>query len=88
MSDKKIMKKYLLAASLTALVVNITFVKQTLAGTLAAPPEVTLYAAGSLRGALSEVASAFVCTRLEEILEVRHLSYWQVRVGGSSLIFH
>ncbi|WP_292728565.1 extracellular solute-binding protein [Nostoc sp. JL31] len=54
------MKKYLLAASLTALVVNLTFTKQTLAATLAAaPPEVTLYAAGSLRGGLSEVASAF-----------------------------
>ncbi|MEH2143210.1 hypothetical protein [Nostoc sp.] len=49
------MKKYLLAASLTVLVVNITFAKQTLAGTLAAHPEVTLYATGSLRGALSEV---------------------------------
>lgn len=53
------MKKYLLAASLTALVVNLTFTKQTLAATLAALPEVTLYAAGSLRGGLSEVASAF-----------------------------
>ncbi|MEH1840098.1 MAG: extracellular solute-binding protein [Nostoc sp.] len=53
------MKKYLLAASVTALVVNLTFTKQTLAATLAAPPEVTLYAAGSLRGGLSEVASAF-----------------------------
>lgn len=53
------MKKYLLAASLTVFVLNITFTKQTLAATLAAPPEVTLYAAGSLRGALSEVKSAF-----------------------------
>ncbi|MEH2247341.1 substrate-binding domain-containing protein [Nostoc sp.] len=49
----------MLAASLTIFVVNITFIKQTLAATMAAPPEVTLYAAGSLRGPLSEVASAF-----------------------------
>ncbi|MUG93489.1 hypothetical protein F7734_14045 [Scytonema sp. UIC 10036] len=53
------MKKYLLAASLTILIVNITQIKQTLAATLANPTEVTLYAAGSLRGALSEVANTF-----------------------------
>nr|MDZ8016449.1 substrate-binding domain-containing protein [Nostoc sp. ZfuVER08] len=53
------MKKYLLAASLTIFVVHIISIKQTLAATLATPPEVTLYAAGSLRGALTEVKSAF-----------------------------
>lgn len=53
------MKKYLLAASLTIFVVNITQIKQTLAATLANQTEVTLYAAGSLRGALSEVANTF-----------------------------
>ncbi|MDZ8184133.1 MAG: substrate-binding domain-containing protein [Nostoc sp. ChiSLP02] len=53
------MKKHLLAASLTIFAVHITLMKQTLAATLATPPEVTLYAAGSLRGALTEVASAF-----------------------------
>ncbi|MBC1240289.1 extracellular solute-binding protein [Nostoc sp. 2RC] len=53
------MKKHLLAASLTIFLVHITQIKQTLAATLTTPDEVTLYAAGSLRGALSEVASAF-----------------------------
>ncbi|WP_138503755.1 substrate-binding domain-containing protein [Nostoc sp. PA-18-2419] len=53
------MKKHLLVASLTIFAVHIALIKQTLAATLTTSSEVTLYAAGSLRGALSEVASAF-----------------------------
>ncbi|MFN6571617.1 substrate-binding domain-containing protein [Dendronalium sp. ChiSLP03b] len=58
------MKKYLLVASLTACIFHIPLAKQTLAATFkeispTKPDKVTLFGAGSLRGALSEVAKNF-----------------------------
>ncbi|MBP5977094.1 substrate-binding domain-containing protein [Brasilonema sp. CT11] len=58
------MKKYLLAVSLITCAFNVCLTNQSLALTLtnssqSQPPTLTLYAAGSLRGALSEVANVF-----------------------------
>lgn len=58
------MRKYLLPVSLITCVFNVSLTNQSFALTLTSqtqsePPTVTLYAAGSLRGALTDVANAF-----------------------------